>query len=138
MGPTLIFTDEPSYPTVVIPPSKVRYDCGQGGGYNSLVKCESDFHEQHKNLHTWSKAAKNVLHIKPKNTIPKRFFGTICSSSFFHDAPGLCLASLTGDDGSAVVVILWESRHSKALRVDFKNGLDSVNREREKGKWVHD
>lgn len=75
----------------------------------------------------WSKAAKNVLHIKPKKTMPMRFFGTTCSSSFFHDAPGF---SFTGDGGSAVAVIC-ESRVARGQR--GKNGLRGGVRR----KWVH-
>ena len=37
---------------------------------------------------TWSRAAKNAVHIRPKNTILNRFLGKTCSSLSFHDAPG--------------------------------------------------
>ena len=54
-------------------------------------------------LLTWSRAAKNAVHIRPKNTISNRFVGKTCSSLFFHDAPGR--ASPTGAPFCVVVVM---------------------------------
>ena len=54
-------------------------------------------------LLTWSRAAKNAVHIRPKNTISSRFVGKTCSSLFFHDAPGR--ASPTGAPFCVVVVM---------------------------------
>ena len=52
---------------------------------------------------TWSRAAKNMVHIRPKNTIPNRFLGKTCSSLSFHDAPGRTFS--TGASFCVVVAI---------------------------------